>query len=29
LVRDALQLHGKTPEAAVFNLLGLNSEKRA
>jgi ParB-like chromosome segregation protein Spo0J len=29
LVRDALQLHGKTPEAAVFNLLGLNSEIRA
>lgn len=29
LVRDALQLHGKTPEAAVFNLLGLNSERRA
>ena len=29
LVRDALQLHGKTPEAAVFNLLGLNSDKKA
>lgn len=29
LVRDALQLHGKTPEAAVFNLLRLNSEKIA
>lgn len=29
LVRDALQLHGKTPESAVFNLLGLNSDKKA
>lgn len=24
MVHDALQLHGKTPESAVFNLLGLN-----